>query len=407
MFLRSSKDVSAKTKPLKDLIQVTSAELLLAEEKRQVLLSQIKATIALKTLQFDELCLPVIHNFANMCQQLPEAAHQYYSQLGGVLDFALNRTEAACNLLNQYLIRDSQGQLSDEQKLWQYALYSAAMVQGVGKLQIDYQVELYDNKGQFLKQWNPLLESLFSACGYYRYKFLQDTDMDFRRRLNLLLARDLMPPSGFAWIVSDPQVLAVWLALLNEDSQGAGTLGAILIRANAIAIQRYFNQYLLRAPGTSRAGGRYGRIGTFAVGAPESIEDRELRNGIEFIQWLTQSLESGRIHINKSPLFLVPGGMIMLWEEVFHQYMQKNPGVKSLQALLKSVLSLGLHHVGPEGNFESRVEQVNTQQIYNGILFEDFAVILPAEVKLHNLNTGKVITISAMELINHSVKKNN
>ena len=51
-----------------------------------------------------------------------------------------------------------------------------------------------------------------------------------------------MPVSGFAWIASNPQVLAVWLALLNEDQRSAGTLGAILIRADAIGYSTLFTR---------------------------------------------------------------------------------------------------------------------------------------------------------------------
>ena len=61
---------------------------------------------------------------------------------------------------------------------------------------------------------------------HYHFEFLPEGDKDLRCRLNVLLARLLMPASGFAWIISNPQVLAVWLALLSEDARSAGTLGA-------------------------------------------------------------------------------------------------------------------------------------------------------------------------------------
>ena len=74
-----------------------------------------------------------------------------------------------------------------------------------------------------LKQWNPLLESLNNVGSYYTYEFQKDGDIEFRRRLNLLIAKAIMPPSGFNWIASNPEVLAIWLALLNEDQASAGT----------------------------------------------------------------------------------------------------------------------------------------------------------------------------------------
>lgn len=404
MFHRYGKKTkSLNAKSLSELSRIVQAPLLLAEDKRKALVEQIHEICALEEARYDSLCVSLMHNFANHCQNLPETANSYYSQQGGFLDHALNRTEAALSLFKQYVMQDGEAELSEEQKLWQYALFSAAMLQGIGKLHIDFTIELYDNHGQFLKQWNPLLENLVSIGSHYRYEFQKESDEEFRRRLNILLARLLMPVSGFAWIASNPQVLAVWLALLNEDLLGAGTLGAILIRANAIALQRYFNQMLVRNYGAR--GGRYGRVSTFAGGAAESIADIEQQLGVEFIQWLTKSLNSGRIMINKAPLFMVPGGMLML-PDIFKLFVREHPEFKNWQAIQNGFLSLGLHRLSADGSINSRFEQTHNQQMYSGILFADYAVALPAEVQLHNINTGKNSPISATELV-HQVQFNN
>ncbi|KTC85048.1 conjugal transfer nickase/helicase domain-containing protein [Legionella brunensis] len=400
MFHRYGKKTkSLNAKSLSGLTRIVQAPLLLAEDKRKVLLTQIRDACALEEARYDSLCLSLMHNFVNHCQNLPETANSYYSQLGGFLDHALNRTEAALSLFKQYVIQEGVAELSEEQKLWQYALFSAAILQGIAKLQIDFIIELYDNHGQFLKQWNPLLESLASIGSHYSYEFQKESDEDFRRRLNLLLARLLMPVSGFSWIASNQQVLAVWLALLNEDLQGAGTLGAILIRANAIALQRYFNQMMAKNYGSR--GGRYGRVSTFAGGVPESLAEIEQQIGVEFIQWLTKTLDGGRIMINKAPLFMVPGGMLMS-VDIFKLFIREHPEYKNWQAIQNGFLSLGLHRLGPDGSINSRFEQSNTQQMHTGIVFADYAVALPAEVQLHNLNTGKNSSISATELIHQA-----
>ncbi len=146
-----------------------------------------------------------------------------------------------------------------------------------------------------------------------------------------------MPASGFAWIASNPEVLAVWLALLNEDYRSAGTLGAILIRADAIAIQRYFLAFMARSG--ARRSGRYGRAVTFTGGVPESITEKEQAIGVEFIQWLIKSLDEGRIMVNKAPLFMVPGGMLMC-PEMFQLFVREHPEYKNWQAIQNGFLSL-------------------------------------------------------------------
>src|SRR3990167_758318 len=313
LFTRyGKKEKPVQCKPIKDLTEVGAPEFILAEEKRAALLLEIKQASAVGAERFTRLCQPVINNLVNHCQLLPETANSYYAQPGGLLDHALNRTEAALTLFRQFVIlEDNQTEWSEEQKLWQYALYTAALLQGIGKLQIDYHVKLYDSNGQFLARWNPLLASLASAGSYYTYAFEKEVEIDFRRRLNLFIARLFLPESGFAWIASNREVLAMWLALLNEDFHGAGTLGAILIRADAIALWRYFNQLFDHDPSMRPI---RDRVTTFSGGVPESIIDLESRVGTKFIQWLNAGLESGKIMINKPPLFMVPGGMLMCAE---------------------------------------------------------------------------------------------
>lgn len=394
------------TKALKDLIKIDSAETLLADDKRQQLVQQIRGNCALETPRFDSLALSLINNLINHCQNLPETSNSYYSMPGGMLDHALNRTEAALSLFKQYLVLEDKNSYSEEQKLWQYALLSAALLQGIGKLCIDLTIDIYDLNGQLLRQWNPLLESLASTGQYYNYEFNKEGDLDFRRRLNLLLAKNLMPASGFAWIASNHQVLAVWLALLNEDPYSAGTLGAILIRADAIALQRYFNLLNIKNFGI-RGGGRYGRISTFSGGTPESIAVSEQQTAINFIQWVGKALTSGLIMINKAPLLMVPGGMLMC-AEMFRLFVREHPEHKNEQTVKNALLSLNLHKIGADGNVESRFEQANTQQIHTGIVVgeEYFAVMLPDQAQLCNVNTGEVVTLTATEIIHQAQSGN-
>ena len=385
------------TKALKDLIALESVENLLADEKRQQLMQQIKTNCALEEPRFDSLCLSIVTHLINHCQNLPETSNSYYSMPGGMLDHALNRTEAALNLFKKYVVLNDKTEYSEEQKLWQYALLSAALLQGIGKLCVDLTVELYDVNGQILKQWNPLLENLVLTGRYYTYEFNKESDLDFRRRLNLLMAKNLMPASGFAWLTSNHQVFAVWLALLHEDPYSAGTLGALLIRADAIAVQRYLNQWSLKNFGNRS--GRFGRISTFSDGSAESTPGNEQQTAVNFIQWLGKSLESGIVMINKAPLLMVPGGLLMC-AEIFKLFILEHPEYKNWQAVQRALLTLNLHRVGADGEVTSRHE--SNHEMISGILVRDYAVILPEQVQLYNPHTGESVSISATEVIHQA-----
>lgn len=398
MFHRpGQKTKSPLAKPLKDLLTIVMPSELLSDNKRQLLITRMEQYSGLDKARFDSFCLSLVNNFSNHCQNIPETSTSYYATLGGLIDHALNRTEAALSLLREFMVIEENGALTEEQKLWIYALFSAGILQGIGKLLVDYRVDVFDDNGQPIQQWNPLLGNMAALGSHYHYTFQIEGEAEFRKRLNILLAKLLMPTNGYAWIASNPQVLAIWLALLNEDMRSAGTLGAILIRADAIAISRYFNEPVAKNPG-GRNGGRFGRISTFVDGNPEAITERERLTGVEFLRWLTNMLESGKIYINKAPLFSVPGGLIMS-VEMFKWFVREHPEYKNWQAAQHAFLSLGLHSLGADGDIISRFEQANTQTMISGVVFADYAVALPEAVQVHNLNTGKVTTVSATQFI--------
>lgn len=389
------KDSGAQKKPLKDLVAIVASSQLLAESKRKELIAKIMESSTFEAQRFDTLCLGLINNFVNHCQRLPEAAHRYYALLGGVIDHALNRTEAALSLFRQFVEQDPSVPLSEEQQLWLYALFSAGILQGIGKLQADYRVDLFDMHGHFLKTWCPLLENLVSSCSHYHFEFLPESDEALRCRLNILMARFLMPASAYAWIISNPEVLAVWLALLSEDAAGAGTLGAILIRADAIAVQRYYNDALNKGfPG----GPRGGRISHFVDNVPDSLLAKEQIIGMEFIKWLTQQLASKTIMVNKAPLLMVPGGFLMC-VDMYKLFVRQHPEFKNWQAVQAGFLSLGLHRVNAKGGAQSRFEQTNTHKMYEGVVFSKYAIALPDQVHLNDIHTGVSTPMGAIELI--------
>jgi len=397
--LISKKNLRSNVKTIKDLCAIVTPLEFLNEVKRQELITKIETNSDLESGLFKSMVLSLIHSLVNYCQSMPETTNSYYALPGGLVDHALNRTEAALDLFRKHIVKDEATDLTKDQKLWLYALLTAGILQGIGKLQIDYRVELFEANGKFLKPWTPLLESMSASASYYNFEFLPEGDNDLRRRLNILLARSLMPTEGFAWIISNPKVLAVWLALLSEDSRGAGTLGAILVRADAMAISRYFNEMLLRSLATR--GGRHGRISTFVDTNPESLAEKERLIGVEFINWLSEKLASGEILINKAPLLHVPGGLLMS-AEAFKWFVREHPEYKNWQAAQVAFLSLGLHSKGADGSAISSFEESKTHEMHNGIVFSEYAIALPENIQIHNAQTGESSSMSSLEFLYRS-----
>ena len=380
MFHRQgSKAQTTGTKPPHDLIAFTTPAILLADAKRQTLLANITETCALESLRFNSLCLSLLNNFINHCQRLPETANSYYAQPGGFLDHALNRTEAALQLFRQQLMQQDT-EPTEEQKLWLYALLSAGILQGIGKLKLDYRVDIYDSNRRALTEWNPLLDPLTAVGSYYHYEFQKEGADNLRRRLNALIAFQLMPTAGFSWIASNSEVLDAWLAMLHEDVNGAGVLGAILERAEAIAIQRDILELL--AKNALGSGTRTPRVSTFIDRTPESTHEQDKLLGAQFIKWLSEGLEKGIIRINKAPLLMIPAGLVMS-SETFQLFMRDHPEYKNWQMVQKGLMAWGLHrHYAGEP-----------------MVLSKYAAVLPNNLSVHNKKTGKSSTISALEMV--------
>lgn len=394
MFKPPKKSGDKPIKPLQALSPIHTASHLLKDNKRLSLIKRIKEHAMLDHARFDSIGDSLIKQLAEYCQLLPETMTSYYALPGGLIDHALNRCDAALELLQAQLVLNDQNQASEEQLLWIYALMSASLLKGIGRLAIEYQVNLYDNKGVLLNPWNPIIHSMQAVGSHYEYQQKPELADAYRSRLNIILAHNIMPISGFNWLASNPQVFANWLALLNEDVASAGTLGAILEYADALAIQRYFNDIHLK--NLNLANGRGGRIGTFIDRRPENLENKDQEIGIQFIQWLNKSLEQAELVINKAPLLLVPGGLL-LSSELFKLFIKAHPEYTNWQLIQKGFLSLGLHQRFARGEHQAQFEQHNKDKV-EGIVFSNYAVALPTKVQVVNLQ-GQTNAMTSLELI--------
>ncbi|MCC5791248.1 MAG: TraI domain-containing protein [Legionellaceae bacterium] len=398
MFNRSSKrEASASRKLVKDLMRLQSADELFAQERRETLLLSIRSHMDLSDSRYQSLAQSLLLTIVQYYQQLPESTASYYQHAGGLLDHALQRTDAALTIFKSYMQPDGDGKFSEIQLQWQYALFTAALLQGIGKLFIDYQIQIYDAQGTYLKHWNPLRESMLASGSYYHYEFNQQEASEMRSRLNILLARQLMPASGFNWIAANSDILAIWLALLDEDLYRSGTLGCILDNADAVVIQHELNRMHKRYGGKLR---RLTRLGTFNDHSAEAQVQLEQQTGIQFLQWVQQALAAGTLMLNKSPLFVVPGG-IVLSVDIFKLFIREHPEFKNWQAVQKGFTSLGLHEHAADGSLLSKFEQHKNQHVISGIaLGARSAVILPQQARMLHLGSGEVMSLSTVEMIN-------
>jgi len=393
VFNRLTKTPSTTQHPPSYLIAILSTEQLLSEKKRPELIADLAKLSEIESSSFETLCKRLILNFANRCQRLPESTI-YFSQLGGFLDHSLQRTHAAMNLFRQYVVANPEEPLSIDQQLWWYALFSASLLRGIGRLCLDYKVDRYTLKGQFLKEWQPLLEPVGHVSQHYHFALQTHSDLTHRHRLTLILARQLMPDSGFEWLVSNPKVLSVWLALLEEDDVGAGALASILDRADSIVIQ---NELLhspmhIIAPHTERRV----HVSSFIDHTPDTSLEKERFAAMEFIRWLEQALERGKFILNRAPILSVPGGLLIL-PEAFEQFSKEHAHYKNWQSIRQSLMALKLYACDQAQISQTQHEQHQGLLVPGQLLIPENITHLPA-----GTNTPQATTATQLALADYS-----
>lgn len=329
---------------LRGLTTIISAHQLILKNKRPEQIAVIADVSQLPPEQFKTHCEQLFYSILNHMQQLPDTTNSYFSHPGGAFDHALSRTKAACELFQTFALHNPDTQLSETQQLWWYALFSTGLLRGIGKLPLDYLIHLYNAQGHLIKTWEPLLEPLVNTGYAYQFETVNtNRDDTFRQRLNIILAQQLMPKAGFKWLTQDLDVFETWLALLHEDTASSGTLGLILDRADAIAIQE---DLIIQHGDLHHPNRRHQRTGGFIDAPTDTLIDREQHMGTEFIKWLLANLESGKLTFNQHPLLNVAGGTLV-GPDSFKLFVRESHEFKNWMAVRQSVMSLGLHDKTP------------------------------------------------------------
>ncbi len=378
MFHRPKPSVPSGIKPLNQLTSILSAEQLLADSRRQQWLNAIEKTSQFEQIEYDSLATSLIHEVAYTYQRIP-GGDLYFSNPGGLLDRALSRTQAATKLLREYILPPPSSRLSDDQKRWWYALFSASLLRTIGALCVEYRIHRYGIKGQYLKTWEPLFETIGQPHHHYSYEFSTHETPRTAQRLTLLMAYKLMPEKSLFFLAENKDIFSIWLALLDEDEEGARALGAILDRADAIVIQEELQRISMKTIHPKRA--NIG-ISTFVdPAATEHSVEKELTAGLEFLKWLQSKIEKGLFLLNKSPIFVVPGG-VLICVEAFQLFSKEHVHYKNWHTVQQSFSQLNIHLLS-EGKVINQYEQGK------GVLTKS-SIVLPENVSVIQSKTSTI-----------------
>jgi len=337
------------------LYPILKAEALLSTDRRQAHLNKFPELMRFNPEDYKNLCLKTIHKFAEFVQSLPETRTGYYSYNGGVLDHGLERASIGVSLARSYHFKDDKKVLdkSDQNALWIYAVFTAALFFDLGKIAVNQIITLCEKNGDEVARWNPLEGSMLNkGATHYKLDFEKENREDLRRRLTSLLAEKLLPAEGYQWIIGDKDVLDAWLAMLNDDKRGRGSLVNLIPIADAKAIEKYYQEIKAQLVGEELAFDLDKEEIKEEEKKPEEEKEAELEaaeeiaeekeKGLdeEFFEWLTEALESGKITVNlkDSLVQIINEEAALKYPEIINQFINdRNIQGKSVQEIHKAI----------------------------------------------------------------------
>lgn len=330
-------------------LPIETAKTILEAPDRKKVLARLQTLLGLPLERYEALCEPLIHRFAEFVQSLPETQNSYFAQHGGLLDHMLQRVLIALEIVQKHFLLEGKAEsgLTEEQTLWTYTLFTAALFHNIGTVSANITTQIYDRNRRFVQEWQPLDGPMISQGHYYKYDFTLPAGEHFKQHTSALLARQLMPLDGFRWISSDKELFAIWLSLLHGDMQGGGVLGPILLRANALAIHQYFIHLVdLKAQDDASRRTRF-----MLTLAPARIDDatRQLLLGLEFLDWVNLGIESNHITIDKDNIYQTEDGLLIT-DDAFKDFVKQSE-MKNItwQGVQASFIKMNLHVAGNYG----------------------------------------------------------
>lgn len=345
---KTKKAITQRKHPDAYLIQ--SAATLLANEKRQQHIKNIKSLLHLPPKLYNSLYYQVIEQFAEFVQNLPETAYGIFSGEGGFLEHGLERASRALSLCLTYFFQDEKSfkNISPQQALWIYAVFTAALLQDIGKLAVKYKITFCQKDGTEIQTWSSYTCSMVAQSKYYKYEFVKENREHLRRQVTPLLARQILDNAidiskdntntmlGFNWITSDPDVLESWLSLLSGETRlPMSSFMTMIPLADIQVIENHIKNGKL--PNSGQPGGMF-------IGLPQSITDdamftSTLATGEAFFEWLHNGISNGTISVNqaKSNIHTTPEGYLMILPDTYKEFSIENAQYKNPEGIAQQV----------------------------------------------------------------------
>jgi len=358
-FFHSQKptDESA-SKPV--VYKLQSAQDLLAVTQNQRYVNFIKKYAKAPAEYFEAFYLPLIESFAEITQSITDNLPDEQGSNDCLLHIGLLRCAYALLLRHRMYVpaNPSENDLTEDYGLWTFVVFSSALYGITSKLMTHYQINLSNEENKNSLSWHPLLGTpLAQGMDQMSYKKLNPKECNEEPSYSLLIAKHLMPIDGFLWIAQNPKALAFWVSALNEDTEGAEQVGAVLSLADYLQKTQFqlntnqdmlgYIEAFLRSQGQEAASLEEltKLVKSAEIIPPVSANlDENTTLGKEFITWLKKGISNKTISVNASEahVHMTSEGVFLLFPQIFIDFCKSFPKYVNWVVVYKQFNYLGM-----------------------------------------------------------------
>lgn len=235
MFKKITQVRKATKKAYRDIkphYPILSAKALLSKKHLAQILHRLPKIANAPEEHYNALYKQAILNAADFYQGLPAFRVPAFDYYGGMLDLNMVLAyESLMRFRKEFPVKNTNPEdMSPKHALWSYAIFTSALLYGVGYIGSNYLITVCDDRGRHVQPWSPFGKPMRALDDHYRCSLDPENKDSLAARVAPIIGRRLMPDAGFEWIASDKEVLEYWLAILQNDERGAGIFAKIVLR---------------------------------------------------------------------------------------------------------------------------------------------------------------------------------
>lgn len=306
------------------IFPVVSAEKFLSSLKRQNIVSSIKSCIDLPSEEhYEMLYKNLLENFTNFVQILPVSNE---ARLSSLLDEGLLRGLFVLQIMQQdQQKRALENEETESDPMGTYVAFSASLLFDIACVIEDRTVVISDDEGGFIRIWNPYIEgNMPQEDGYYRVRRGGGITPWSSRRSVITLASKVMPAIGLNWIFQDAYLFNIWIALLTDDKEGAGSFRLYFDRAQELLNDLKLKEEYQKTPDKD----------------VKEIKAKENELAERFLKWLQNQAKKGKLSGNKPKADVIgkKGKPIVATTRAIQKFVRATSPTKSVKAQVKAVV---------------------------------------------------------------------